>query len=321
LGRGGRLVFLSDDKPTHFQSWLQIVQTNQSENVSWAVLSRQDVLTRRWQTTEWDLLVLFAEQESLVLELNFQLLGQRLLIGGGASLSDPSLYDFFFAVTDLSIWTEFWQSFHVKRQEMGFQGVGQTPALFLDRDDVLVKNVPYNKEADRVELMPGASELVARAHADSYWVVMVSNQSGLGRGRIAWSEYQQVHQQMLRLLAQEKCWLDECLWASYIDSESSAAQGPLLPSWRKPRPGLFQQAYRKLQMSMAESVMVGDSASDLIAAFQAGVGHLYLLKTEKGDQEIQILQEYRLQHSQLSFQVVSHLDQVKLASTRSLRRK
>ncbi len=69
---------------------------------------------------------------------------------------------------------------------------------------MVVKNVPYNTDPKKVELTPGIELLISAAHAKGYWVAVVTNQSGLGRGWISWGEYQDVHQKMLQLLADKK---------------------------------------------------------------------------------------------------------------------
>ena len=187
----------------------------------------------------------------------------------------------------------------------------QKPCLFLDRDDVVIKDVPYATEAGKVELISGISELINQAHYKNYWVALVTNQSGLGRGWIDWNQYQAVHQKMLKLLADKKAYIDDYQFSSYI-GESDLAYGSLLPSLRKPRAGMFHRVQEKLKVDINNSIMVGDSATDLIAAFSFGLRRLYLLKSHKVDKQIVTLKSYCETHNDFSYQVIENLLDVSL---------
>ena len=78
------------------------------------------------------------------------------------------------------------------------------PALFLDRDGVVVVETHYLHEVEKTELIPGAGETIALANQRGIHVVLVTNQSGVGRGLYGWAEFQAVQDRImpiLRLLA------------------------------------------------------------------------------------------------------------------------
>lgn len=188
-------------------------------------------------------------------------------------------------------------------------GFGQQPCLFLDRDGVIVHDVPYNTNPEQVVLKPGIVELLKKAHARGMWVTIVSNQSGLGRGYFSWTDYRRVHQRICHLLAQNGEWVDLALCAPFYEG-TEFKQAQSRPHYRKPDVGMFKHAEEELGVSFSDSVMVGDSATDLIPAFQTGVRKLYLVASEKQDGEIAKLKEYQKAHPQFQFQLISDFSEI-----------
>ncbi len=188
--------------------------------------------------------------------------------------------------------------------------------VFLDRDDVIVKNVPYNNNPDLVELIPGVADFINHAHVKGYKVIICSNQSGIGRGKISVEEYHKVHSEMLRKLALLGAWIEECLWAPYIEQTLNLYSMDNIQA-RKPRSGMFLVAQRKWSVNMSESLMVGDSATDLFAAHMAGVKSKILLLSEhldaaKKQSELEKLREFSNQFSDFKYQAVTSFAEVTL---------
>lgn len=304
---GGSLVFFEDQVSPIQEACLRVLNQELANKVACVVRTAEDLVNERFQSRTEDLLIFFDEQVSVAGDFNSQLRGQRLWIKTRELGGRPPV-DFIWDSFTQSAWSDLVEKLAKNWERLPavsfFEGSFQAPALFLDRDDVIVKNVPYNGDPAQVELMPGIVQLIHRAHDQGMWVVMVSNQSGLGRGRIYWRDYQSVHQQMLRLLALEGAWLDECLWSSYIDN-AGTPEGRRLAGLRKPRNGMFLQAQQKLRMSLADSIMVGDSASDLIAAAEAGLPHLYLFNSDKVAGEVTKLMAYQTDHDDFEFQTIT----------------
>ncbi len=302
---GGRIVLINEKSPSDLKDWLAPLSSSKSfAHVQYSV---NDLIQGHYRTNAQDLVLFFPAQLDYLKQLDALLMGQRVLIASvDSTYQDPRMDEVWLGLT-VKDWAQGLS--HVATQTGALKIVNDQdlkPCLFLDRDDVIVPNVPYNKEAAKVELMPGICELIHAAHQKGYWVAVVTNQSGLGRGWVQWSEYKEVHQQMLRLLAQQNCWLDECEWAAYID-EAPTTIGSLYSGLRKPRAGMFQKVQRKLNVHMPKSLMIGDSASDLIAAFSAGVGSLLLLKSEKWDAEKAKLDEYKKRELSFSYEVIDGL--------------
>jgi D-glycero-D-manno-heptose 1,7-bisphosphate phosphatase len=196
-----------------------------------------------------------------------------------------------------------------KNSEKSLHGFGDQPALFLDRDGVIVHDVPYNTDLTKVTLKPGIEALFKKAHSLGYWIVIVSNQSGLGRGYFSWTEYRQVHQKICQLLAAHGEWVDLALCAPYYEG-TEFKEAKARPHFRKPDIGMFEHAQQELGISFAKSMMVGDSATDLIPAFKSGTRKLYLMESEKHAGELQKLQEFQKIHKDFSFQVISDFSKI-----------
>src|SRR5207253_9964129 len=105
----------------------------------------------------------------------------------------------------------------MSKNEKSLEGFGQQSCLFLDRDGVIVDDVPYNTDLAKVTLKPGIIELLEKAHGLGMWITIVSNQSGLGRGYFSWTVYRQIHQKICQLLAFHGEWVDLALCAPYYD--------------------------------------------------------------------------------------------------------
>lgn len=155
------------------------------------------------------------------------------------------------------------------------QGRARRPCLFLDRDGVVLRFVDYLKNVKEVSLMEGISDLISKARSKNYCVVVVTNQSALGRGLMDWSTYDAITLKMQELLASNGVHLDAILTSPYFDS-SNEISSLVEPSLRKPRPGMILSATKTFAIDLSRSVLVGDSATDLMLADLSGINRAYL---------------------------------------------
>ncbi|UOF01240.1 D-glycero-alpha-D-manno-heptose-1,7-bisphosphate 7-phosphatase [Bdellovibrio reynosensis] len=311
---GGSLVFISDKAPSFQGGWIQALTENCHGMVPFVVRSKEQLCRRAFQTKSQDLVIFFESQQTLIEELNPFVQGQRWVIAQSDKMDKVLHTDYIWTSASLNEWKHLVSNLSAKWNQVQplqeFASSSQAPCLFLDRDDVVVKNVPYNKDPEKVELFPGITELINKAHQLGYWVAVVTNQSGLGRGWITWPEYQAVHQRILKLLAEQGCWIDEWVWAAFY--EGGVPAGERMASLRKPRNGMFQLVEEKLRPNLSRSIMVGDSASDLIAAYASGVKGLYLLSSAKLDQEKAELAKFQKQFEKFKFSVAEKFSDVSL---------
>ena len=152
-----------------------------------------------------------------------------------------------------------------------------TPALFLDRDGVVIEDKHHLHKPDEVELCPGIIELLSHAKKSGWPAVLITNQSGIARGLFSWQDYEAVTQRLLELLGD----------ASPLSAIYANGHGPdaAANSWRKPSPGMLLAAAAELNLDLARSLFVGDRLSDLQAGEQAGLCWVAHVSTGHGEQE------------------------------------
>lgn len=176
-----------------------------------------------------------------------------------------------------------------------------TPFLFLDRDGVIIDYVPYiNSESD-VKLRSGISKLIERFHKAGYRVVMVTNQSGIGREYFSKEQFRKVQHRTLELLAAEGQWIDACYFSDF-EINSKRASSLQYPSLRKPRPGMYFEESQFWNIDLERSFMIGDNSSDLHWAKNVGLKNIYYLENP----EIDISQELSLPE----YKLIRSLDEV-----------
>lgn len=148
-----------------------------------------------------------------------------------------------------------------------------TRALLLDRDGTLIVDVGYPRDPALVEPLPGAIDAL-RELGQRFALVIVSNQSGIGRGLITEAEARAVHDRVVAVFAAGGVRFA----GAYYCPHAPDAGCPC----RKPLPGLVHDAARELDLDLAASVLVGDKPSDLEAGRAAGVGQLVQLGPDTG---------------------------------------
>jgi D-glycero-D-manno-heptose 1,7-bisphosphate phosphatase len=148
-------------------------------------------------------------------------------------------------------------------------------ALFLDRDGVIIVDKHYLKDWNQVELIPGAGESLKRAQDAGYKLFIVSNQSGIGRGKITPYESDMCFKRTLFLLEQHGVSIS----AVYV-----APEAPDRPSiGRKPSPHFVLQALREFNVDPKQSFFIGDRLSDLECGKNAGLLGNILVLTGEGE--------------------------------------
>jgi histidinol-phosphate phosphatase family protein len=136
------------------------------------------------------------------------------------------------------------------------------PAVLLDRDGTLIRERHYLGDPDRVELLPGVGVGLRRLAAAGLPLVVVSNQSGLGRGLLTPAQVDLVDERMVRLLEQQGAALAAIYRCPHAPDQGCAC--------RKPAPGLALEAAAALGLDLGASFVVGDKASDLGLARAVG---------------------------------------------------
>lgn len=143
------------------------------------------------------------------------------------------------------------------------------PAVFLDRDGTLNEEVDYLHRPEELVLIPGAAAAVARLNDLNIPVVVVTNQSGIGRGYYGFDDFQKVMDRMAELLAEAGARVDAVYVAAHHEKGQGELAHPDHPD-RKPNPGMLLRAAEEHSLDLGRSWMVGDKAIDLVAGRAAG---------------------------------------------------
>ncbi len=138
------------------------------------------------------------------------------------------------------------------------------PALFLDRDGTIIADAHYPSEPAQVALLPGAAAAILRANDAGIPVVIVTNQSGIGRGQITLAQYDAVRERLDDLLAAEGAHVDATFYCPHWPDRD----GPC--ACRKPGIGMHRDAADALNLALPASVYVGDRWRDVQPAITTG---------------------------------------------------
>jgi D-glycero-D-manno-heptose 1,7-bisphosphate phosphatase len=176
-------------------------------------------------------------------------------------------------VDDIGLWCD-----------IGSADWGQRPALFLDRDGVIIADTAYLGRAEGVRMIDGAAPAIARCNTLGIPVVVVTNQSGIARGYYDWDGFRAVQAALSAALAAAGAHLDAVLACAY----HTEASGPLRVDghpWRKPNPGMIVAAGRGMNLDLSRSWIVGDRAHDLAAGAAAGLAGGTLVAPDDDEQQ------------------------------------
>jgi histidinol-phosphate phosphatase family protein len=165
-------------------------------------------------------------------------------------------------------------------------------AVFLDKDGTLIEDVPYNTDPDRVRLSPRCAEGLRALCAAGYRLFVVSNQSGVARGRFPEEALVEVERRVRELLAA----IGVPLFGFYYcphHPDGKVARYATACSCRKPRPGLLLRAAEEHRLDLARSWLVGDILDDVEAGRRAGCRTVLL---SNGHETEWVLNLHRLPH-------------------------
>ena len=135
--------------------------------------------------------------------------------------------------------------------------------IFIDRDGVINYNRDdYVKSWDEFKFIPGAKEAVKRINQSSKMLIMITNQSPIGRGIFTHDTLDKIHKKMLHELGKAGGYIDAIYYCPHKPDDNCEC--------RKPKPGLILKAAKDFNIDLANSWMVGDSDSDIEAGVEAG---------------------------------------------------
>ena len=151
------------------------------------------------------------------------------------------------------------------------------PAVFLDRDGTIAEEVGYLNHVSRFRLLPGVAAAIRTLNDAQLPVIVVTNQSGVGRGYFPEAVVKEVHDRMREALLAAGARLDGVYYCPHVSADECEC--------RKPKTGMFEQAARELRLDLKRSFVVGDRYGDIEAAHRAGARSV-LVRTGYGEGEL-----------------------------------
>ena len=141
--------------------------------------------------------------------------------------------------------------------------------VFLDRDGVLVDDVGHLSRVDQLRVIPGAPIAVKRLNDLGIPVVVVTNQSVIGRGFCSEDQMNLIHEALAEQLSKDGAHITRFYYCPHHPTEG--VSGYLIDcQCRKPKPGMLRQAAADLGLDLTGSVMIGDNFTDIDAGGEAG---------------------------------------------------
>ncbi|HKR09370.1 MAG TPA: HAD family hydrolase [Gemmatimonadaceae bacterium] len=137
-------------------------------------------------------------------------------------------------------------------------------AVFLDRDGTVMEDAHYIKSPAQVRLLPGAARSVKRINEAGIKVIIVTNQSGIGRGIFTVQDYEAVRSHFESLLRKEGAHIDASYYCPHLPDK------PLISNCRKPGTLMFEQAISDFKLDPANVAYIGDRWRDVIASKKLG---------------------------------------------------
>ena len=144
------------------------------------------------------------------------------------------------------------------------------PAVFIDRDGTVVREVGYLCRPEQIEILPRVPEAIRRLRGGGYRVVLVTNQSAVARGMLKESELEEIHRWLRQELDRLGAGLDGVYYCPHHPSEGVAPY-VIRCQCRKPNSGLVERAVRDLNLDLMHSYVVGDQGTDMQLARRAGI--------------------------------------------------
>jgi D-glycero-D-manno-heptose 1,7-bisphosphate phosphatase len=139
-------------------------------------------------------------------------------------------------------------------------------AVFVDRDGTVMEDADYCSDPSQVKIFPGVPEALRRLKSKGFKLIIITNQSGIGRGIFTVEQYRTVEADVLRQLG------DGLIDATYFCPDVPGQQS----SRRKPSPGMILQAQEEHQIDLARSFFIGDKEIDVECGRNAGVRTIFV---------------------------------------------
>ena len=142
-------------------------------------------------------------------------------------------------------------------------------AVFLDRDGTIIEDVGYLGECSKVKFLPRASEAIKLLNERGFKVIIATNQAGVARGYFTEETLKEINGYIQDSLSKQGALIDRIYYCPHhvegiIDEYRKECH------WRKPNPGMLEEAAGEFGIDLTESFVIGDKMTDIEAGYRAG---------------------------------------------------
>lgn len=140
--------------------------------------------------------------------------------------------------------------------------MGAKKAVFIDRDGTITKDVPFCSRPEDLELVDGAAQSIKKLNDAGFLVIMITDQSGIGRGYFTEDTLNKIHKKMKQDLAKKGARVDGIYYCPHHPDDNCDC--------RKPKTGLIKKALQDFDISLSGSYVIGDRPRDVELAERIG---------------------------------------------------
>ncbi len=155
-------------------------------------------------------------------------------------------------------------------------------AVFLDRDGTIIEDASYIGEISRIKFLPMVSEAIKLLNESGFKVIITTNQAGVARGYFTEDAVREVNRYIEETLATQGALIDRTYYCPH-HIEGTIKEYRKECHWRKPNPGMIEEAAREFSIDLRDSFIIGDKMSDIETGCRAGCRTLLL--ADKGSPE------------------------------------
>jgi len=144
-------------------------------------------------------------------------------------------------------------------------------AIFLDRDGVINKEINYLHKIQDFTFLDGVCDSLKYFQKNQYLIIIITNQSGIGRGIYSLDDFLTLNNWMLNKFEENNILISEVFFCPHSPEDKCDC--------RKPKPGMINSAIKKFNIDPKSSWMIGDKEDDIQAAIKAGINHHILVRS------------------------------------------
>ncbi|NQV26636.1 MAG: HAD family hydrolase [Rhodopirellula sp.] len=169
------------------------------------------------------------------------------------------------------------------------------PAVFLDRDGTLTEYRGFITKPSQIQLAENACESLQSLRSAGFAIVLITNQSAIGRGMITHDQLHEIHSELTAQLTTGNAQLDAIYYCpeAPIGSDETIIESPN----RKPGPGMLLAAARDLNLDLPRSWMIGDRVSDILAGQNAGCRGNILINSDRLTSDCELSSDYETRNT------------------------